>query len=357
MKTLNIEKLARNSIMSMQAYSSARDEFQNSNDKMIFLDANENPYGDGLNRYPDPKQKKLKNEFSKLKSISKENIIFGNGSDELLDLLFRGFCEPNQDSIITLPPTYGMYGVLANLNAIRNKEVNLDASFQPHVKSILNAIDITTKIVFLCSPNNPTGNSFSEESIMEIVDNFNGLVVIDEAYIDFSSKKSWLIKIKEYPNVVVIQTLSKAHALAGIRLGILYADKRIIALLDKIKPPYNVNELTQKTAVKFISNPKRVRNEVNHILKNRKNLENELAKISFIKKIFPSDANFIMIKVDNAEKRYAQLLENGIVIRNRSNQKFCENCLRITVGTSDENNKMVQILKKYDTKKSTLYRS
>jgi histidinol-phosphate aminotransferase len=356
MKSLNIEKIARNSVMSMQAYSSARDEFKNSNDKMIFLDANENPYGDGLNRYPDPKQQRLKGEFAKLKSIPEKNIMFGNGSDELLDLLFRGFCEPNQDSVITLPPTYGMYGVLANLNAIKNKEVKLDAFFEPKVSAITDAIDTTTKIIFLCSPNNPTGNSFSEGSILEILNKFNGLVVIDEAYIDFSSKKSWLLKIREYPNVVVIQTLSKAYALAGIRLGILYADEKVISILNKIKPPYNVNELTQRTALRFISNPRKVKNEVKHIVVNRKMLENELKKISFVKEIFPSDANFLLIRVDNAKKRYDQLLENGIVIRNRSSQLLCENCLRITVGTADENNKMVQILKKYDTKKSTLYR-
>jgi histidinol-phosphate aminotransferase len=356
MKTLNIEKLARNSIISMQAYSSARDEFQDNSEKMIFLDANENPYGDGLNRYPDPQQKKLKEEFAKLKSIPEKNIMFGNGSDELLDLVFRGFCEPNQDSVITLPPTYGMYGVLANLNGIKNKEVKLNAFYEPRINEILNAIDATTKIIFLCSPNNPTGNSFSEEGILEIVKNFNGLVVIDEAYIDFSAKKSWLLKIKEYPNLVIIQTLSKAYALAGIRLGILYADEKVISILSKIKPPYNVNELTQRTALKFISNPRKLKNEVKHIIVNRKILENGLKKISFVKEIFPSDANFILIRVDNAKKRYDQLLENGIVIRNRSNQQLCENCLRITVGTADENNKIVQILKKYDTKKSTLYR-
>jgi histidinol-phosphate aminotransferase len=345
MKTLNLEKLARTNVLSMNSYSSARDEFQNFTEEMIYLDANENPYGNGLNRYPDSKQKQLKTEFSKVKSIAKKNIIFGNGSDELLDLLFRCFCEPNRDSVITLPPTYGMYGVLANLNAVKNKEVQLDSFFEPKVGAILNAVEATTKMIFLCSPNNPTGNSFSEGAVLEILNNFNGLVVIDEAYIDFSSKKSWLLKIKEHPNLIIIQTLSKAYALAGIRLGILYADEKIVSLLDKIKPPYNINELTQKMALKYISNSKKIKNEVKHILINRKILERELEKIKFIKEIFPSDANFILIRVDDAKKRYDQLLENGIVIRNRSNQKLCENCLRITVGTADENNKMVQILK------------
>jgi len=344
MKAISIEKLVRKNVLAMKSYSSARDEFQNATQEMIFLDANENPFENGVNRYPDPKQKKLKTLFSKIKSIPEENIIFGNGSDELLDLLYRGFCEPNQDAVITLPPTYGMYGVLANLNAVENREVILDSNFQPNVKSILEAVDDKTKIIFLCSPNNPTGNSFSAESIIEILNNFNGLVLIDEAYIDFSSEESWLQKINDYPNLIILQTLSKAYGLAGIRLGILYANEQIIAILNKIKPPYNINELTQQKALSQLSNPNVVQKEIKKILENREYLQAELSKIKHIEKVFPTDANFLLIKVDHAEKRYAQLVEKGIVIRNRSNQELCENCLRISVGTAAENKKLIQTL-------------
>ncbi len=344
MKPITLEKLVRKNVLAMQSYSSARDEFKNISQEMIFLDANENPFENGVNRYPDPKQKKLKTLFSKLKSMPEENIIFGNGSDELLDLLYRAFCEPNQDNVITLPPTYGMYGVLANLNGVENREIILDANFQPDVKSILKAIDDNTKIIFLCSPNNPTGNSFSTESILEILNNCNGLVLIDEAYIDFSSEESWLQKINDYPNLIILQTLSKSYGLAGIRLGILYANEQIITILNKIKPPYNINELTQQKAFLQVSKSENSRQEVIQILDSRDYLNAELSKIPFIKKIFPTDANFVLIEVDHAEKRYAQLLENDIVIRNRSNQELCANCLRISVGTPAENKKLVEIL-------------
>lgn len=344
MKKLLIEKLVRENVLRMDSYASARDEFKQCAVDMTFLDANENPFESGLNRYPDPKQKPLKKVFSNLKSIAENNIIFGNGSDELLDLLFRGFCEPNRDSVITLPPTYGMYDVLANLNAVKNKEITLDANFQPTVASILNAVEKNSKIIFLCSPNNPTGNSFSEASVIEILNNFNGLVLIDEAYIDFSSKKSWLEKMIHYPNLVVLQTVSKAYGLAGIRLGVLYAAPEIIRILNKIKPPYNINELTQQKALERISDLENIQTEIVKILENRLFLETELAKISFIKTVFPSDANFILIAVDDADKRYDQLIQKGIVVRNRSNQQNCENCLRITVGTAEENKKLIDIM-------------
>ena len=344
MKTFSINTLTRKNVLEMKSYASARDEFQDFSEKMIFLDANENPFDTGLNRYPDPKQKQLKKLFSKIKSVPESNIIFGNGSDELLDLVFRAFCEPNRDAVITLPPTYGMYGVLANLNAIENREILLDSNFEPDTKEILNAVDANTKIIFLCSPNNPTGNSFSEENISEILNNFNGLVLIDEAYIDFSSKESWLQKISDYPNLIVLQTVSKAIGLAGIRLGILYANAPIIAILDKIKPPYNVNELTQQKAFDTVSDLERIKSDVGKIIYGRNFLQNEFAKINFIKRIYPTDANFILIKVDDSEKRYAQLIEKKVVVRNRSNQPGCENCLRITVGTDEENTKLIQIL-------------
>jgi len=345
MKTFDINKLVRKNVLTMESYSSARDEFKDFDQNLIFLDANENPFENGLNRYPDPKQKSLRKAISELKNICENNIILGNGSDELLDLLFRAFCEPNRDAVITLPPTYGMYGVLANLNAIENKEIILQNDFEPNVDLILKATDESTKILFLCSPNNPTGNTFSEDKIQILLENFSGLILIDEAYIDFSGKESWLQKIAEFPNLIILQTLSKAYGLAGIRLGILYANPEIISILDKIKPPYNINKLSQEKALKRIENYDSVLKEIEVILAERKKLIAALNTIKFIEKIYNSDANFVLVKVDDAEKRYDQLLKEGIVIRNRSSQKLCENCLRITIGTEKENQQLLEILK------------
>ena len=342
---MNLENLIRTNIKNMQAYSSARDEFQDDEEKMIYLDANENPNENGVNRYPDTQQKVVKKILSDIKKVSKNQILLGNGSDEVLDLLFRAYCEPNVDNVITLPPTYGMYGVLANLNAVENKEVLLNDDFEPNVEQILSEVNANTKIIFLCSPNNPTGNSFSDESIVTLLKNFKGLVVLDEAYIDFSSKESWLSEINDYPNLVISQTLSKAYAMAGIRLGILYASVEIISVLNKIKPPYNVNILTQKKAVEKLENTKKLIKQVTDIQNEKEFLFKHLLQIDFIEKIYESDANFILIKVDNANKRYQQLLENGIVVRNRSSQPLCENCLRITIGTSSENLKLINTLK------------
>lgn len=345
MKTFDINKLVRKNILVMESYSSARDEFKDFDQNLIFLDANENPFENGLNRYPDPKQKNLKKVLSELKNIPENQITLGNGSDELLDLLFRAFCEPNRDSVITLPPTYGMYGVLANLNAIENKEIVLQNDFEPNVDLILKATDETTKILFLCSPNNPTGNTFSEDKIQILLENFSGLIVIDEAYIDFSNKESWLQKIADFPNLIILQTLSKAYGLAGIRVGILYANPEIIAVLDKIKPPYNINKLSQEKALERIENYNAVLQEIEVIVSERKKLITALNAIQFIEKNYNSDANFILIKVDNAKKRYDQLLKKGFVIRNRSNQELCENCLRITIGTEKENQQLLETLK------------
>ncbi len=247
--SFDINNLVRKNIQTMKPYSSARDEFKDFDQEMIFLDANENPFENGVNRYPDPQQKTVKSALAELKKVNQNQILLGNGSDEVLDLLFRAFCEPNRDNVITLPPTYGMYGVLANLNAVENREVVLNNNFQPDVTSILEAVDQNSKMIFLCSPNNPTGNTFAEETISNLLEKFKGLVVLDEAYIDFSDKESWLQKIDKYPNLVITQTLSKAYGMAGIRLGILYASAPIIAVLNKIKPPYNVNELTQQKAL------------------------------------------------------------------------------------------------------------
>ena len=328
----------------MKPYSSARDEFQDFDRELIFLDANENPNENGVNRYPDPQQKSVKSALSETKRVPKNQILLGNGSDEVLDLLFRAFCEPSKDNVITLPPTYGMYGVLANLNAIENREVLLNNDFEPQIDEILAKIDSNTKMIFLCSPNNPSGNSFADESIVNLLKNFNGLVVLDEAYIDFSEKESWLSEINDYPNLVITQTLSKAYGMAGIRLGILYASIEIISVLNKIKPPYNVNILTQSKAIQYLQNQDIVQNQIAEIKDQRNIVYKQLLNTSFVKEIYKTDANFILCKVDDANKRYNQLLENGIVIRNRTNDALCENCLRITIGTKSENQKLIEVL-------------
>lgn len=345
MKEFNINNLVRSNVAGLKPYSSARDEYQSTGSEMVFLDANENPFQTDVNRYPDPQQRSLKTELAKIKNVSTEHILLGNGSDEVLDLLFRAFCEPGKDNVITLPPTYGMYKVLANINNIENREVLLNSDFEPNVEEILNSVDQNTKMIFLCSPNNPTGNSFSEEKIIHILKNFNGLVVIDEAYIDFSNKESWLNKLKEYPNLVITQTLSKAFGMAGIRLGICYASVEIIHILNKIKPPYNVNELTQLRALDRVRNKDVVDSEIADLLKQRTVLGEALVEVNFIENIYPSDANFILVKVDDANKLYDQLLEKGIVIRNRTTQPLCENTLRFTVGTGEENKKLIEALK------------
>jgi histidinol-phosphate aminotransferase len=341
---MNIQDLVRPTVKVLKPYSSARDEFQGNSNAMVFLDANENPFENGINRYPDPQQRNLKSILSEIKKISTKNILLGNGSDEVLDLIFRAFCEPNQDNIITLPPTYGMYGVLANINAIKIKEVPLTDNFQLRVDKILNAVNGSSKILFLCSPNNPSGNSFKSEDIETLLSNFKGIVVIDEAYIDFANNPSWLTRLNEFPNLIVTQTLSKAYGMAGIRLGICYASEEIISVLNRIKPPYNVNELTQRKAIELLSNKDVVASQIENILKERVKLKYELKLIPFISKIYPSDANFILVKVDDATKRYNQLIEKGIVIRNRTTQFGCEDCLRFTVGTKEENEKLTNEL-------------
>ncbi|WP_339647260.1 histidinol-phosphate transaminase [uncultured Salegentibacter sp.] len=348
MKKFNIHNLVRPNVAGLKPYSSARDEYQSTGSEMVFLDANENPFQTDVNRYPDPQQRNLKAELAKIKNVSTEHILLGNGSDEVLDLLFRAFCEPAEDNVITLPPTYGMYKVLANINNIENREILLNLDFEPNVEEILNSVDQNTKMIFLCSPNNPTGNSFSEQKIIHILENFKGLVIIDEAYIDFSTEESWLNKLEKYPNLVITQTLSKAYGMAGIRLGICYASEEIIQILNKIKPPYNVNELTQLRALERVLNKEKVDSEISDLLKERALLSKALVQVNFIEKIYPSDANFILVKVDDANKRYDQLLEKGIVIRNRTTQPLCENTLRFTVGTGEENYKLLEALKHID---------
>jgi histidinol-phosphate aminotransferase len=344
--TFDINNLIRENVKKLKPYSSARDEFEDFDTAdMIFLDANENPYQNGVNRYPDPQQASVKVVLGKMKNINPKQILLGNGSDEVLDLLFRAFCEPKVDNVISLPPTYGMYSVLANINNVENKEVLLTNDFQPQVEKILETVTANTKIIFLCSPNNPTGNSFSIESVTTLLENFNGFVVIDEAYIDFSDKASWLEKLNQYPNLIITQTLSKAYGLAGIRLGICYASAEVISVLNKIKPPYNVNELTQQRALERLSDAVKIKNEITSIIAQRSELLSVLDKVSFVEKIYPTEANFILIKVDNANKRYADLIAKGIVIRNRTTQPLCENTLRLTIGTAEENTKLMEALR------------
>lgn len=344
MKNFDIDKITRENVKSLKPYSSARDEFKDFDEDMVFLDANENPFENGVNRYPDPQQSELKSVLAAQKGVSTKNILLGNGSDEVLDLIFRAFCEPKVDNIITLPPTYGMYKVLANINNVEEREVLLTEALEPNLDAIFQTVDTNSKIIFLCSPNNPTGNSFSVENIQTILERFQGLVVIDEAYIDFADQDSWLQKLAQYPNLMITQTLSKAYGLAGVRLGICYASEEIIGVLNKIKPPYNVNELTQQRAFERVINVDQVAEEVEKILAQRANLIKALNSVNFVEKIYHTDANFVLARVDDANKRYDQLLEEGVVIRNRTTQPLCENTLRFTVGTSEENEALIDAL-------------
>ena len=327
----------------MKPYSSARDEFKDLKADMVFLDANENPFETTLNRYPDPQQTALKELISKQKELPINQVLLGNGSDEVLDLIVRAFCEPNQDSILTLLPTYGMYSVLAQLNSIENIEVSLSKDFNINVDQVLKQVKPSTKLLFICSPNNPSGNIMDVNAVTRLLKAFDGLVVIDEAYIDFTTIESWMQHLNTFPNLIVTQTLSKAYGLAGIRLGTCYASKEIIAVLNKIKPPYNINSLTQQAAIEALQNNE-VSDQVSSILREREKLANALASCFFVKKIYPSDANFILIKVDDANKRYDELLRHGIVIRNRTTQLGCENCLRISLGTPAENKQLLTLL-------------
>ncbi|MFD0762421.1 histidinol-phosphate transaminase [Lutibacter aestuarii] len=341
----SIDNITRANIKKVSPYSSARDEFKDFSKEMVFLDANENPFENGVNRYPDPQQILVKMELAKLKGVSIHQLLLGNGSDEVLDLLFRAFCEPKEDNILTLPPTYGMYKVLAEINNVENKEVLLTENFQPNVNAILASANKNSKLLFLCSPNNPTGNSFTAKEVEKLLNSFKGIVVIDEAYIDFSSQKSWLQRLSEFPNLVITQTLSKAYGMAGIRLGICYASSEIISILNKIKPPYNINELTQQRAIDRLVKPLEIKNQITTILNQRMFLINALKTISFIEKIYPTDANFVLVKVPDATKIYHQLLQQGVVVRNRTSQPLCENTLRLTVGNEQENTKLINALK------------
>ena len=342
---MNIDTLVRNNVKKMSSYSSARDDFKKENDKkLIYLDANESPFDNGINRYPDNKHTELKKVVSDIKNVNINQVIFGNGTDEILDLIVRVFCNPSKDKIITLPPTYGMYDVIAKTNGVENIEIPLKSDFSIDKNEILKLSSKKTKILFLCSPNNPTGNSFDTNDLTDLIKGFNGVVVVDEAYIDFSSKQSLISLIEDNNNLIITQTMSKAYGMAGIRLGMGFSNEKIINYLNKIKPPYNINVLTERKALEELYKIDEIEKNISIVLDQRNLLVSCLEKLDFVEKIYKSDANFLLVKVDNADLRYNQLLEKGIVVRNRSNQPLCQNCLRITIGTKNENNSLIKTL-------------
>jgi histidinol-phosphate aminotransferase len=343
--SFDINKVARKSILSLKPYSSARDEF--TGQAKVFLDANENPYDTKYNRYPDPMQLGVKTLISSLKSLPTEQMILGNGSDEIIDLIIRSFCDPNKDEIIILPPTYGMYEVYANINQVKIKEVPLDEKFDISSNKVLGQVSENTKIIFLCSPNNPTGNVLSTDQVKYILQKFEGLVVVDEAYIDFSDIESWSAYLDLYPNLVVMQTLSKAWGLAGIRMGMGFANTNIIALLNKVKPPYNISQVTQEIAFEALQCFDQKDDVVKLILAEKTKLEKALTELSIVEQIYPSEANFLLVKISDASAVYQKLIEKSIVVRDRSKVLLCDNCLRITVGNEEENNLLIEALKTF----------
>ena len=344
---MTIETLVRPNIRALSPYSSARSEFKGKAD--IFIDANENPFETGLNRYPDPLQWKLKEQISKIKKAPVENIFLGNGSDEVIDLLIRIFCEPRVDHVLSLPPTYGMYKVSAGIADVEIKQVLLTEDFQPRVDETMEVVNEHTKILFLCSPNNPTANDIDPSRVEALLAQFPGIVVIDEAYIDFSQQASFIHHIEKYPNLLVMQTFSKAWGLAGIRLGMAFASTEIIQYLNKVKPPYNINQLTQSAALEALQDTAKQSEWVKTLLAERDSLSSALAEFDFIQKVYPSNANFIMGKVERPQELYQFLVQRGIIVRDRSNVPLCEGCLRFTVGRPDENQQLLAALKEYTT--------
>ena len=342
---MEIKELVRPNILQLKPYASARSEFKGQAD--VFLDANENPYQTGLNRYPDPLQWKLKDNISVIKGVDKEQIFLGNGSDEVIDLLIRIFCEPGKDEILIMPPTYGMYKVSADIANVGVQQVSLTDAYQPDVEGVLAAANKLSKILFICHPNNPTGNGVDRHRIEQLIRAFPGIVVVDEAYIDFASGDSCINLLENNPNIVVMQTFSKAWGLAGIRLGMAFSSPFIINLLNKVKPPYNVNQLTQEAALKVLADPAQKEQWVETILAERERLTEKLMQLSFVRAIFPSETNFVMIRVDEPDQLYQYLIRQKIIVRNRSKVLKCEGCIRITVGTATENDRLLQSLQHY----------
>lgn len=340
----DIKNWIRPDLLDLKPYSSARDEFEG--EASIYLDANENPFENGVNRYPDPYQLKLKNKLAEIKGIQVNELLLGNGSDECIDLLFRLFCVPGKDFAASIAPSYGMYQVSAKLNQIPLKEITLNDDFTLDTAKVLNESK-GAKLLFICSPNNPSGNAFELSVIEEIAQKFEGILVVDEAYVDFSDKGSVVRLIQQYPNLAISQTLSKAYGMAGIRLGLLIANPSMIQWLNKIKPPYNINQLTQSFALEQLNKLDEINAQIQYLVNERKRLLDDLKTVNCIVKIYPSDANFILVKVNNANEIYQSLIQQGIVVRNRSTQVLCENTLRLTIGTKEENDKLIVALKQF----------
>ncbi len=345
----DINKILRPNIKTLKPYSSARDEFQG--EASVYLDANENAFGSPLatnyNRYPDPLQYAVKKRLMEIKGVPIRNIFLGNGSDEAIDILFRSFCTPGVDNVILVPPTYGMYEVSANINDVATRKVNLTAEYQLDLDGIAEAIDEHTKLIFICSPNNPTGNSIERADIETLLANFKGIVVVDEAYINFSRQKSLIQELTEYANLVVLQTLSKAWGLAGLRVGMAFASEEIIEVMNRVKPPYNINEASQQLALEALQNIDQINAWIKEILTERDKLVLQLKDLSFVTEIYPSDANFILVKTTDAKGIYDYLVSNGIIVRDRSKVELCEGSIRITIGTPQENDTLIQTLKNF----------
>ncbi|MCB0395630.1 MAG: histidinol-phosphate transaminase [Flavobacteriales bacterium] len=345
----SLDKIIRNNVKSLKPYASARDEFKGR--EGIFLDANENPFGslagDGMNRYPDPLQRSVKEKIADWKAISTEHIFLGNGSDEIIDLLIRAFCEPREHNIIITPPTYGVYSVYAEINDVVVKKVLLDETFNLNVDQVLDAVNEQTRLIFLCSPNNPTGNIVPRETVINIAKDFPGLVVVDEAYADFSEQPSMVHLLNDLPNLFVMQTFSKAWGMAALRLGMGFANPDIVKVLNKIKPPYNINAITQELALKAMDRKSEAADWVQQIILERSDLAQQLRGLDVVKNVYPSEANFLLIKTTNAKKIYDYLTGRGIIVRNRSSEPGCAECLRVTVGTKDENIELIASMKEY----------
>ena len=344
MKRVTIESLVRANIAALSPYSTARDEYQG--ELGVFLDANESPYENGYNRYPDPHQKSLKARLSEVKGVEAKNIFVGNGSDEAIDLMFRVFCEPAQDNAVAIAPSYGMYKVSAAINNVEMREVQLGEDFSLPVDALLEACDQNTKLMFICSPNNPTGNSFPRKDILRLAEEFEGMLIVDEAYIDFAEAESLKSEIEQYPNIVVLQTMSKAWAMAGLRLGLALADSRVVEIMSQVKYPYNINKAALQIVEQLLEES--IDDKVAEIVEQRGVVAEELAAMPFVSKVYPSDANFVLVRVDDADAIYEHLIADGIIVRNRNRVRGCEGCLRITIGTKQENEKLIKSLERYE---------
>ena len=344
MKRVTIESLVRANIAALSPYSTARDEYQG--ELGVFLDANESPYENGYNRYPDPHQKSLKARLSQIKGVEAKNIFVGNGSDEAIDLMFRVFCEPAQDNAVAIAPSYGMYKVSAAINNIEMREVQLGEDFSLPIDALLAECDEHTKLMFICSPNNPTGNSFPRKDILRLAEEFEGMLIVDEAYIDFAEAESLKSEIERYPNIVVLQTMSKAWAMAGLRLGLALADSRVVEIMSQVKYPYNINKAALQIVEQLLDEP--IDDKVTEIVEQRGVVAEKLAQMPFVGKVYPSDANFVLTKVDDADAIYEHLIADGIIVRNRNRVRGCEGCLRITIGTKEENEKLIKSLERYE---------